>query len=89
MKVMINLNSIIKKSIFVLTTTLIASNSYAEILGYVDRVDPQGDGALIRGWACDKKVNKSIDVHVYLGGAAVRVVKYLNLQLPMMSVKQL
>jgi len=45
------------------------------VIGTIDGVEidtsPYGNGkAVLVGWACDRNVSRSIDVHVYLGGAA-------------------
>ncbi len=45
------------------------------VIGTIDGVEidtsPYGNGkAVLVGWACDRNVARSIDVHVYLGGAA-------------------
>lgn len=39
----------------------------SEVIGHIDEVS---GGGLIRGWACSTRIDASIDVHVYLGGAA-------------------
>lgn len=39
------------------------------VLGFIDGIvqNPQKDGYLIRGWACQKETNQSVAVHVYFG----------------------
>ncbi|MBY0384343.1 DUF3011 domain-containing protein [bacterium] len=40
------------------------------ITGNIDRVTNSGTQTVIEGWACQQGVHASIDVHVYVGGAA-------------------
>lgn len=42
-----------------------------KVIGSVEKVDLTSSGNVdITGWACDTNIGKSIDVHLYLGGAA-------------------
>jgi hypothetical protein len=45
-------------------------NPANDVLGYIDRVERAGDGANVVGWACHRGWAGSIDVHLYVGGAA-------------------
>lgn len=38
----------------------------AEVIGYLDYVIEDSDGFFVRGWACDKNKNASIDIHLYV-----------------------
>ncbi len=47
-------------------------NLQAQVLGYVDKVDRQGDAAIVRGWACVRGLNQNIEVRIFAGGPAGR-----------------
>ncbi|MEK2690836.1 hypothetical protein [Bdellovibrio sp. GT3] len=49
---------------------LFTNATTGEITGYVDGVKVEGSDFVVYGWACDKSVQKSIDVHLYVGGSA-------------------
>lgn len=48
------------------------SIAQAEVVGHIDYVGKQGSKVIVRGWACDERINKSISIHVYAGGPAGR-----------------
>lgn len=59
--------------LFLLSSTFSANIAYAAtgITGYLDRASEQSDGSvLIEGWACDRNIASSINVHFYAGAAA-------------------
>ncbi len=50
-------------------TFFLSISAKAVIAGYIDKVVTEGGNVAINGWACDKGLSKSINVHVYLGDA--------------------
>lgn len=46
---------------------IVVSGPPSEITGNIDEVSNAG---VIRGWACSTRIDASVDVHVYVGGAA-------------------
>jgi RHS repeat-associated protein len=46
---------------------IVVSGPPSEIVGNIDEVSNAG---VIRGWACSTRIDASVDVHVYVGGAA-------------------
>jgi hypothetical protein len=55
----------------ILLMILSSASASASILGYIDGVTVKEDGtALVKGWACDSGINRSVEVRVYAGGNA-------------------
>lgn len=58
--------------IFALSSTFVLFQNFAPIgiIGRIDGITISGGQPLVVGWACDHGQNKSINIHMYLGGPA-------------------
>ncbi|WP_111640787.1 G8 domain-containing protein [Marinimicrobium alkaliphilum] len=54
----------------ILTSAVLAASANATVTGHVRAPDSYSRSYAISGWACEIGSNQSIDVHIYLGGAA-------------------